>query len=285
MSTVPYDPSAAYPVGAAEGWRADPNLPDTERYWDGLHWTDQTRPSVRPGTYARARQAVDEGGRSGSRALGGVVQGLLVLTSLVAAALLLYTISVFNALSVWRLQPSPAAQHDVDTLLLLSTLASWVDLGLRVVTGGLFLIWLGVRYTDSRVDPRVLRHGTALAIFCWFIPILALWWPAQVVKDLWHASRPDAARVGGKGIRLPVPSVFYVWWPTFLFAGSGSTVLMNAFARPQVDLSWLIGAAVASGVQQVATVVSAWALIIIITQIEDHLVATDPNAVYDPVPA
>ena len=58
MSTVPYDPAAAFPIGAPEGWRADPNLADTERFWDGLHWTDETRPSVRPGTYARTQQAL-----------------------------------------------------------------------------------------------------------------------------------------------------------------------------------------------------------------------------------
>ena len=138
-----------------------------DRFWDGLHWTDETRPSVRPGTYARTQQALAEGGRSGSRALGGVVQGLLTLCGLLAAALLLYTIIVFNALSVWRLQPTPAAEQEVDKLLLLSTLATWADLGLRTITGILFLVWLGIRYTDTRVDHRVLRRSTGVAIFSW----------------------------------------------------------------------------------------------------------------------
>ena len=283
MSTVPYDPAAAFPVGAAEGWRADPNLPDTERYWDGLHWTDQTRPSVRPGTYVRAQQALAEGDRHGSRALGAVAQGLLTLSSLLAAALLLYTIIVFNALSVWRLNPTEAAQHEVNNLLRLSTLATWADLGLRVLTGVMFLIWLGIRYTDTRVYPAVLRRSAGLAIICWFIPVLALWWPAQAVKDLWHASRPDAARLGGAGARLPIPAVFFVWWPSYLFAGSGSTAAMAILAAPPLDNRFLIAATAASAFQQLATLVSAWALIVIIAQVEDHLVATDPNAVYDPV--
>ncbi|HQG11034.1 MAG TPA: DUF4328 domain-containing protein [Dermatophilaceae bacterium] len=281
MSTVPYDPAAAFPIGAPEGWRADPNLADTERFWDGLHWTDETRPSVRPGTYARTQQALAEGGRSGSRALGGVVQGLLTLCGLLAAALLLYTIIVFNALSVWRLQPTPAAEQEVDKLLLLSTLATWADLGLRTITGILFLVWLGIRYTDTRVDHRVLRRSTGVAIFSWIIPVLQLWWPAQAVKDLWHASRPDAARLGGVGARLPVPSVFFVWWPAWLLAGSGSTAVMTVLAQPQFELTWLIWGTIGTGVQQFATLIAAWALIVIINQVEDHLVADDPTAAFD----
>lgn len=285
MSTAPYDPTATFPVGAPPGWRPDPARTDLERYWDGVHWTDQTRPLTgapgapgAPGAYEQARQAAGSGGRHGSRALGWVVQGSLGMTILLAAALFLYTIVVFNALSVWRLQPTDAAQREIDNLLLLSTLAGWADLGLRVLTGLLFLIWLGVRYTDTRVDPRVLRRSTAMAIICWFLPIVNLWWPAQTVKDLWHASRPDAPRLGG---RLAFPQVFYVWWSAFLFAGSGSTVAMTVFAEPEFDEKFLVWATISTGVQQFATLVSAWALIVIIRQIEDHLVDTDPLSVYD----
>ncbi len=282
MSTLPHDPAAAFPVGAPAGWRADPSVVDLERYWDGLHWTEQTRPMPHAAeAFERARSAAAAGGRGGSRVLGWVAQGLLAVTSLLAAVLLLYTIVVFNSLSVWRLQPTPAAQHDVDKLLLFSSLATYLDLGLRLITGIVFLVWLGVRYTDSRVDPRALRRSTAMAIICWFLPVVSLWWPAQVVKDLWHAARPDAPRLGGGGARLPIPQVFFVWWPAYLFSGSGSTLTMAVAADPRFDLTYLTWATVLTGVQQLATLVSAWALIIIITQIEDHLVATDPLGDFD----
>ena len=113
------------------------------------------------------------------------------------------------------------------------------------------------------------------------IPVLQLWWPAQAVKDLWHASRPDAARLGGVGARLPVPSVFFVWWPAWLLAGSGSTAVMTVLAQPQFELTWLIWGTIGTGVQQLATLIAAWALIVIINQVEDHLVADDPTAAFD----
>ncbi len=278
---MPYDPTAAFPIGAAAGWRADPIQGNLERYWDGLHWTDQTRP--REDAYAafeRARAAAVPDERAGSGLLGLAAQGMLGLTSVWAAALLLYTIVVFNALSVWRLQPTPANEAELDRFLIMSTLANWLDLGLRVVTGVLFLVWLGVRSTDTRVDPRLLRRSPTMTILCWFIPIVSLWWPAQAVKDLWHASRPNAHRGSAHPASLPTPFVFYVWWPAWLCAGSGSTVAMSVFAEPQFDSIYLVWATALTGIQQVATLVAAWALIIVITQVEDHLVARDEGPVF-----
>lgn len=279
MSSAPYDPLAAFPIGAPASWRADPVQGELERYWDGLHWTEQTRPrQASEDLVEAARLHAAAGVDGGSRTLSWVVQGFLGLTSLYAAALLLYTIVVFNALSVWRLQPTPASQGELGSYLLLSTLATWVDMGLRAITGILFLVWLGMRYTDARVDTRLLRRTTGTAIVSWFVPIINLWWPAQAVKDLWHASRPDSSRLGAIAARLPIPQVFFVWWPAYLFSGAGSTGAMAVFADPSYDSRYLGWATVSTGVQQLATLISAWALIVIITQIEDHLVATDPLA-------
>ncbi len=145
----------------------------------------------------------------------------------------------------------------------------------------LFLIWLGVRYTDSRVNPALLRRSTGLAIISWFIPILQWWWPVQSVKDLWHASRPEAARLG-RGARLPFPAVFVVWWPAWLLSG-GSPVALFLVADPRFESRFLDLMAISQGVSLVAMLVAAWALIVIIAQIEDHLVApedstTEPTA-------
>jgi hypothetical protein len=56
---------------------------------------------------------------------------------------------------------------------------------------------------------------------------------------------------------------------------------MTVFAKPEFDEKFLVWATISTGVQQFATLVSAWALIVIIRQIEDHLVDTDPLSVYD----
>jgi hypothetical protein len=75
--------------------------------------------------------------------------------------------------------------------------------------------------------------------------------------------------------------VFFVWWPAWLLAGSGSTAVMTVLAQPQFELTWLIWGTIGTGVQQLATLIAAWALIVIINQVEDHLVADDPTAAFD----
>lgn len=37
------------------GWRLDPDVPHSERFWDGRHWTDKLRPVPRPTTGQRDR--------------------------------------------------------------------------------------------------------------------------------------------------------------------------------------------------------------------------------------
>lgn len=34
--------------GASVGWQPDPNSPNTERWWNGVSWTDATRPTLPP---------------------------------------------------------------------------------------------------------------------------------------------------------------------------------------------------------------------------------------------
>ena len=283
MSTPPVDP-AAYPIGAPAGWRADPARPGLERFWDGAHWTDEVRSmpvdSQSPDSPAIPGAAAPPNPRAGSRALALVVQSLLVLCSLLGAVLAIDTLVVFNALSVWRLQPTAEAAQEVQTLVGWSVVGGLVAIGLNTVTGVLFLIWLGVRYTDSRLAPGVLRRSTGMAILCWFLPIVSLWWPAQVVKDLWHASRPQARRLGPT-TRLPLPPVFLVWWPAWLFSGPGSVVVMESLTEPNVDPSQLGLTTVVTGVQEVATIIAAWALIAIIAQIEDHLVEPEDRLPFE----
>jgi len=91
--------------------------------------------------------------------------------------------------------------------------ASAVYLLLLVVAGVLFIAWL---YHLTKVieqhSPNSLRHRAGWAIGGWFVPILNLVRPKQMVDDVWSGSSSDWSSKG---------PAFYVhlWWAVFLISG------------------------------------------------------------------
>jgi hypothetical protein len=77
-----------------------------------------------------------------------------------------------------------------------------------------FIAWLhrahGNLYAIGAQYPRYSR-GTA--IWSWFVPILNLWRPKQVINDVWRGSDPDAPADQGDTWRAAAPPLLYaVWW-------------------------------------------------------------------------
>ena len=86
-------------------------------------------------------------------------------------------------------------------------------LAMLAVTAALFITWL-FQLTKVVADrsPDALRHRPGWAIGGWFVPILNLVRPKQMVDDVWTGSSPDWSR------ERPA---FYVhlWWAAFLISG------------------------------------------------------------------
>jgi hypothetical protein len=82
-----------------------------------------------------------------------------------------------------------------------------------------FIVWLYRVYSNLKpLGAYELRHGKGWAIGGWFVPILALWRPKQIVNDAWRASDPQ---LGFWAHRrewedAAVPWLFLLWWLLFL---------------------------------------------------------------------
>jgi uncharacterized membrane protein len=104
-----------------------------------------------------------------------------------------------------------------------------LQLPIFILTVIFFLIWLHRSYKN--LDPlgaRHLEHTPGWAVGYWFIPILNLFKPFQVVRDIWNESDPDVDPEmgflsGGGG----TPALLGVWWALWL----SSNIIANASSR------------------------------------------------------
>lgn len=79
---------------------------------------------------------------------------------------------------------------------------------------GFFIAWLHRVYGNLfALGAQYPRYSRATAIWSWFVPILNLWRPKQVINDVWRASDPDAPVDQGDSWREKEPPALYaVWW-------------------------------------------------------------------------
>ena len=106
-----------------------------------------------------------------------------------------------------RLRPDAVTVTDGERI---DRLTVWtaVEVLAILVTGVLFIVWLYTVHRSSRMDRRVMRHKSGWAIGGWFVPVLNLWRPFQMVSDVRRGATGDAE--AGVSIRQGW------WWGTWL---------------------------------------------------------------------
>jgi hypothetical protein len=87
-----------------------------------------------------------------------------------------------------------------------------------LVVAVLFLVWFRRAYRNlGALGAEGLRFSAAWAVWGWFVPLLGLVRPKQLLNDVWRASDPELpAGDEGSWRRRPVPSVLTWWWLAFL---------------------------------------------------------------------
>lgn len=129
-------------------------------------------------------------------------------------------------------------------------------LGILIAAGVVFLVWLWrARENAETLSPMRHRRARGWVIGGWFCPVVNLWFPFQVVSDIWRASRPDPK----SGV-----SLLRWWWALLLFSW-----LLDRFATRMIlrEDATVEALARASGLSAFAALLSLGAGIMIIIAI------------------
>jgi Domain of unknown function (DUF4328) len=129
-------------------------------------------------------------------------------------------------------------------VILLFAIALVLYLIFLIICIVVFLMWLyRARSNLPALGVANVRWSPGWSIAWWFIPIMSLFRPYQVVKETWQASDP-ADLPGWR--REPPPAIFGWWWALFLVYSFGSNATDSTPTRgtPSFDTAALIDLAV-----------------------------------------
>ncbi|WP_405063164.1 DUF4328 domain-containing protein [Kribbella sp. NBC_01505] len=139
---------------------------------------------------------------------------------------------------------------------------------ISVAAAVFFVIWLWRARVNSEVfcqaDHR-RSHGWVLA--SWFVPGPNLWYPKQIVDDVWLASDPKTPVYADDLRRFRTPSLTSVWWVAWIGALAFDVVVRRFLMWMEATVNSLRGIALAGTGSLILTGVSAVAATLIIRKI------------------
>jgi hypothetical protein len=145
---------------------------------------------------------------------------------------------------------------------------------ISVAAAVVFVIWLWRARVNSEVfcqaDHR-RSHGWVLA--SWFCPGPNLWYPKQIVDDVWLASDPKTPVYADDLRRFRTPALTSAWWVAWVGALAFDVVVRRFLMWMEATVGSLRGIALAGTASLVLTAVSAVAATLVIRKI-NHMQTT-----------
>lgn len=200
------------PAAPPPNWYPDPQDAARLRYWDGTRWTERTRPAATAPTTAAYRP------------LGGPARALEVLLATYLLVTLVAIVSdwlEFSMLTRLLEDPDSVTVAEASGSDARQGILALLQLGCWLATGVCFLVWFHRAYANlARLGMEPLRFGPGWSVGGWFVPVLSLARPKQIMDDIWRGSDPERppAQLDGAWHGARVPVLLHLWWAVFLLA-------------------------------------------------------------------
>lgn len=209
MTTPPFAPASS-----PARWAPDPEVRGRLRYWDGARWTGHTvaDSALRPDLSPSFRSAT-----TWLYAGCGLTSAILLAT---------FVTSVLTASSLIP---------DLTSLLMTAVTA------MTFLTG----VWAYVAAGSRRVDPGAIRRDRVWLVVAWFIPIIGMVFPPQLLGDTWSGARRKRIRSASDAASLGFarPRIIDAWGWVWAVASCGVLIFvlfgMEAFTNAVLALNAL----------------------------------------------
>ena len=155
--------------------------------------------------------------------VGDLLTAALVVNALVSLLVTAFAISYLSALA----GVAPGAfgvQADIQAAAHRLDVGDGISFWAWVICAIVFVVWTHRTYRNvGALGASGLRYRSGWAIGAWFVPVLAIWRPKQIVNDVWRASDrdlpPRAARADWAGRRTLL--LLAAWWVLWVVGALG----------------------------------------------------------------
>jgi len=169
-------------------------------------------------------------------ALTKFLQRLLWISVAVACVALIDDVVEFVQVQVGQVTPDQVAANDP-----IQGIIGLLQSGLGIVTGITFLKWIYRAYKNIQgFGAEGLRFSPGWAVGYYFIPILSLIRPVQVMSEIWRAS--DDPR---NWPRRPGSWMIASWWTLFLLYTGVTQVSLEIAIQASTNDQWTLAAVLA----------------------------------------
>ena len=149
------------------------------------------------------------------------------------------------------------------------TFIAFIQLAISLITVALFCIWIHRAHRNLKpLNAKNLKFSSGWAVGWFFVPIMNLFRPYQVMKEIWKASDPGVDAADDTAWQnTPGSSLLGWWWGFWLAANLAGTIAWNLLWRGE-ELSELLGASIAYMISDFMFIPAALFLIQIIRTID-----------------
>lgn len=147
------------------------------------------------------------------------------------------------------------------------TASGWLAIGAALLSGIAFIAWWWrARKNAELICDAPHRRHRAWIIWSWIIPVINLWFPYQLVRDVYRASRPDnpADLYDLREVRRS--GLVAGWWGCWL-GTFALNLYTRALLRGDLTVDKLHQAAIAVTVCVILNACAALAIILVIRQV------------------
>jgi hypothetical protein len=164
------------------------------------------------------------------------LQRLLWISVMVACIALVDDVAEFVQVQVGQLAPDQVANNDP-----IQGVVGLLQLGLGIVTGIAFLKWIYRAYKNIQgFGAEGLRFSPGWAVGYYFIPILSLIRPVQVMGEIWRASEDPR-----NWQERPGSWLIASWWTLFLLYTGITQVSVEIAIQASTNDQWTLAAVLA----------------------------------------
>jgi Domain of unknown function (DUF4328) len=164
------------------------------------------------------------------------LQRLLWISVAIACIALIDDVVEFVQVQVGQMSPDQVASNDP-----IQGVVGLLQSGLGIVTGITFLKWIYRAYKNIQgFGAEGLRYSPGWAVGFYFIPILCLIRPVQVMGEIWRAS--DDPR---NWSQRPGSWVISSWWTLFLLYYAVTQVSLGIAIQASTNDQWTLAAVLA----------------------------------------